>query len=92
VNGTLYANLVSGGNVLASVTVANNGTYGFPNLSSGNYTVQVSVNAGTVGQTMPATALSNPGIGWYRIEFSDADGGQACFRMGMSYLGGRHRC
>ena len=58
VNGLLYANLVdASGKVLASVAVSGDGTYRFTNISSGSYTVQVSVNAGTVGQPMPATAL-----------------------------------
>jgi len=43
--------------VLASVAVASDGTYSFDSISNGTYTVQVTVNAGTVGQPMPATAL-----------------------------------
>ena len=57
VNGLLYANLVAAGTVQARVAVASDGTYSFNNLPSGSYTVQVTVNAGTVGQPMPATAL-----------------------------------
>ncbi|MCX6930348.1 MAG: hypothetical protein NT154_45140, partial [Verrucomicrobia bacterium] len=58
VGGTLYVNLVNGaGLVVASVLVNNDGTYSFSHLPNGTYTVQVSVNAGTVGQPMPATAL-----------------------------------
>ena len=60
-SGALHANLVTSGNVVATVAVGNDGTYSFNNISSGNYTVQVSVNAGTESQPMPATALP---AGW----------------------------
>ena len=60
--GTLYANLVTGGNVSQSIAVAADGTYSFgtvvPNTS---YTVVLSTTQGTVGNPAPAAAL--PG-GW----------------------------
>ena len=60
--GLLHANLLNaGGTVLASVAVATDGTYYFPSISSGGVTVQISVNAGSVGDPAPATALPD---GW----------------------------
>jgi uncharacterized protein YbdZ (MbtH family) len=61
---TLYANLVDpSGNVIATVPVATDGTYSFPNVpqSSTGLTVQLSTNQGTVGLAKPATALPT---GW----------------------------
>ena len=61
---TLYANLLDGsGNVVATVPVNNDGTYSFTSgvAPNTNYTVQVSTNAGTVGNPAPATALPT---GW----------------------------
>jgi Secretion system C-terminal sorting domain len=60
----LYANLVDpSGNVIATVPVASNGTYSFPNVpqSTTGLTVQLSQNQGTVGLAKPATALP---AGW----------------------------
>jgi hypothetical protein len=58
----LYINVINGsGNVLSSVVVSTNGAYVFPSLSSGNVTLQLSMNAGTVGSAAPATALP---AGW----------------------------
>jgi len=58
----LYINLIAGsGNVLNSVAVSTNGAYVFPSISSGNVTLQLSVNAGTVGSGAPAAALP---AGW----------------------------
>jgi hypothetical protein len=60
----LYANLVDpSGNVIATVPVATNGTYSFPNVpqSSTGLIVQLSQNQGTVGLAKPATALPT---GW----------------------------
>jgi hypothetical protein len=54
----LYANLVSGGVVVGTVPVAANGTYSFPSVSPNtSYTIQVSINQGTVGVAPPAIAL-----------------------------------
>ena len=61
VGGQLYANLVSGGNVVRTVAVGADGTYAFNSIPSDSYTVQVTVNPGTVGQAMPATVLPS---GW----------------------------
>ncbi|MEI6605402.1 MAG: SdrD B-like domain-containing protein, partial [Verrucomicrobiota bacterium] len=59
---TLYANLIdAGGTVLASVTVAGDGSYSFSNISSSNDTVQVTIHAGVTGSPMPITALPD---GW----------------------------
>jgi hypothetical protein len=60
----LYANLIdAGGNVIASVPVASNGTYLFSSVpqNASGLTVQLSTNAGTVGLAKPATALP---AGW----------------------------
>jgi hypothetical protein len=61
---TLNANLLDAlGNVVATVPVNNDGTYTFTSgvAPSTNYTVQVSINAGTIGMPAPATALP---MGW----------------------------
>lgn len=61
----LYANLVdAGNNIIATVPVASNGTYNFPNVpqNATGLTVQISTNQGTVGLSKPATALP---AGWY---------------------------
>ena len=58
INGTLFANLVNGaGNVVQSVAVQSNGTYSFAGLNGGSYTVQISTNSGTPGNTAPARVL-----------------------------------
>ncbi len=60
--GGLFANLLdSGGNVVATATVAANGTYSFPGVAAGSYTVQLSTNQGTVGSAAPVKALP---AGW----------------------------
>jgi protocatechuate 3,4-dioxygenase beta subunit len=64
INGGLYANLLASGNVLASVPVAVDGSYGFTNLDSLTYTVQLSTSAGSVGSAQPATALP---AGWVNV-------------------------
>lgn len=63
IGGTLYVNLVDGsGNVVATTLVAADGTYSFGNLNPGvNYSLQLTTNQGTVGQTAPAIALPT---GW----------------------------
>lgn len=55
--GLLFANLISGGVVVATVPVSANGDYLFDNVAPGTYTVQLSSNQGVVGQPQPATAL-----------------------------------
>jgi len=49
------------GNVVASVPVAANGSYSFSDVPDGNYTLQLSTTAGTVGQPAPAPSLP---AGW----------------------------
>jgi hypothetical protein len=54
----LYANLISGGLVTATVPVNADGTYSFTSVvPNTTYTVQVSTNQGTVGVAAPAIAL-----------------------------------
>ena len=67
-NGSLYANLLdNNNNVLASMAVLPSGLYSFSGVTNGNYTVQITTNAGTVGQAMPVSALPP---GWiYTGEF-----------------------
>ena len=61
-NGSLYANLLdNNNNVLASMAVLPSGLYSFSGVTNGNYTVQITTNAGTVGQAMPVSALPT---GW----------------------------
>ena len=55
---TLYANLVSGGNVAQVVAVAADGSYAFGTVApSTSYTVVLSTTQGTVGAPAPAAAL-----------------------------------
>ncbi len=55
---TLYANLISSGNVAQVVTVAANGTYSFGTVAPNSvYTVVLSTTQGTIGSTAPAAAL-----------------------------------
>ncbi|MBK7764284.1 MAG: hypothetical protein IPI46_13225 [Bacteroidetes bacterium] len=54
---TLYANLLSSGNVVATTIVNVNGTYNFPIVDPGAYSMQISENQGAVGQPAPATSL-----------------------------------
>ena len=57
-NGSLYANLLdNNNNVLASMAVLPSGLYSFSGVTNGNYTVQITTNAGTVGQAMPVSAM-----------------------------------
>lgn len=55
--GLLYANLISGGNVVATVPISVNGDYAFDNVPLGSYTVQLSSVPGVVGGPQPATTL-----------------------------------
>lgn len=58
VSGALYVNLVNqSGHVVASTPVASNGYYAFGGTSSGNYTLQLSVQQGVVGSPAPAVVL-----------------------------------
>jgi Secretion system C-terminal sorting domain len=58
----LFANLIdASGRVVASVAVNTNGTYSFPAVFEGSYTVSLSTTAGTQGATKPAE--TNPS-GW----------------------------
>ena len=60
---TLYVNLVDGsGNVVATTAVLPDGTYSFANINPGaTYSLQLTINQGTVGQPAPAVALP---AGW----------------------------
>jgi hypothetical protein len=60
---TLYVNLVDGsGNVIATTPVAADGTYSFINIDPGaNYSLQLTINQGIVGNPAPAVALP---AGW----------------------------
>ncbi|NJN32852.1 MAG: hypothetical protein HC824_22415, partial [Synechococcales cyanobacterium RM1_1_8] len=56
--GGLFANLVDGtGKVVASTTVAANGTYSFLGIGAGAYTVSLSTTAGVQGATAPSVSL-----------------------------------
>lgn len=60
--GTLYANLLdANNNVVASTTVAANGTYTFPTAFAGNYNIQISTNQGVESSSASAAALP---AGW----------------------------
>ncbi|RYD21774.1 MAG: hypothetical protein EOP88_10225 [Verrucomicrobiaceae bacterium] len=62
VGGTLYANLMAGGNVSQVQAVQANGTYNFLSVAgSTSYTVILSTTQGTVGGAAPAAALPS---GW----------------------------
>lgn len=56
---TLYVNLVDNlGNVVATTPVAANGTYSLANVNPGvNYSLQLTINQGTVGNPAPVVAL-----------------------------------
>ena len=60
---TLYVNLVDGlSNVVATTPVAANGTYSFANINPGaSYSLQLTINQGTVGNPAPAVVLP---AGW----------------------------
>lgn len=61
-SGVLYVNLVDGNNkVVASVAVANDGSYSFSNIGDGNYTLVLSTTQGTQGNAAPAASLPT---GW----------------------------
>ncbi|MEP7236458.1 MAG: T9SS type A sorting domain-containing protein [Ferruginibacter sp.] len=62
-NGQLYANLISGTTVVATMPIAANGTYLFDNVAVGTYTVQMSSTQGVVGQPKPATVIP---LNWTR--------------------------
>lgn len=56
--GTLYANLLNNINLVAdAVAVNSDGTYSFADVSSGTYTVQITINQGIAGASMPETKL-----------------------------------
>ncbi len=60
--GGLFANLLDGNNrVVQTVAVPPSGVYSFAGVDQGTYTVQISINQGTVGSAAPATALPS---GW----------------------------
>jgi Secretion system C-terminal sorting domain len=64
--GSLFANLLNtAGDVVASIPVANDGTYLFDNVPVGTYSVQLTVNAssGTYASPAPAPATVLP-AGW----------------------------
>ncbi|XZF16544.1 GEVED domain-containing protein [Chitinophagaceae bacterium MMS25-I14] len=52
---------VSTGNVVATTTVAANGTYSFAGINSGSYNVEITTNTATVGNAAPAVVLP---AGW----------------------------
>ena len=82
VGGLLYANLVSGGVVVATMPVAANGTFLFDNVAPGTYTVQISTNQGVAGQPQPVTALPS---GWVNTgEFNGAGAGNDGVINGLS--------
>jgi uncharacterized repeat protein (TIGR01451 family) len=58
--GGLNAVLVNGSNaVVATAAVATDGTYSFPDILPGTYTVQITTATATVGSPAPAIALPN---------------------------------
>ncbi|WP_158825466.1 CshA/CshB family fibrillar adhesin-related protein [Mucilaginibacter lacusdianchii] len=60
----LYAYLVDNtGLVIAQVPVGTDGTYAFPNVNNGNYTVAISTNNAPVGSPLSAVAANLPN-GW----------------------------
>ena len=61
VGNSLYANLISGGLVVATVPISGDGTFLFDVVSNGAYTVQLSTNQGVVGIAPPVTVLP---AGW----------------------------
>jgi len=77
-SGTLYANLINGGNVVTNMPIAPNGTYTFTNLDRQTYTVQLSTVAGTIGAAQPATTLPagwvNTGESTNQVPDNRADG------------------
>ncbi len=85
VGNTLYANLLgAGGLIVATTNVSAEGLYVFDNVPVGAYTVQVTVNAGTIGLPAPATALPT---GWARTgEHIGTDAGSDGLVDGRSAL------
>lgn len=58
VGGVLYVNLTDeNGDIMATQTVAADGTYAFENLAPGSYTVVLSTTEGTIGSPAPAASL-----------------------------------
>lgn len=58
----IYASLVDAeGKLVNQVTVNTNGTYSFPTVFAGTYTVNISLTAGTQGATAPAASVT---YGW----------------------------
>jgi hypothetical protein len=55
--GGLFANLVSGGLVIATTTVPASGTYAFSGLWEGTYSVVLSTTQGTIGSAPPTASL-----------------------------------
>ncbi len=53
----LYANLVSGGNVVAVIAVSSDGSYAFSDLANATYEVWVSTVQGSVGSSAPSLTL-----------------------------------
>lgn len=69
----LYANLISGGLVIATKLIEINGAYLFDNVAPATYIVQISTNQGVAGQPQPATALP---AGWVNTgEFNGVGAG-----------------
>ena len=80
--GLLYANLISGGVVIATMPVAANGTFLFDNVAPGTYTVQITTSQGVPGQPQPATALP---AGWVNTgEFNGVGAGNDGAVNGLS--------
>ena len=77
--GSLFANLVDANNkVVASAAVSAGGTYSFPAIGEGEYTVSLSTSAGTQAAASPAAALpagyANTGEGIAAAGDGTADG------------------
>ncbi|MFZ1454068.1 MAG: hypothetical protein WAT20_15285, partial [Ferruginibacter sp.] len=78
----LYANLISGGLVVATMPVPVNGTFLFENVPTGTYTVQITTNQGLVGQPQPVTNLP---AGWVNTgEFNGVGAGNDGAVNGLS--------
>ena len=78
----LYANLISGGLVIATKPIEINGAYLFDNVAPGTYIVQISTNQGVAGQPQPATALP---AGWVNTgEFNGLGAGSDGSVNGLS--------
>lgn len=78
----LYANLISGGLVIATKLIEINGAYLFDNVAPATYIVQISTNQGVAGQPQPATALP---AGWVNTgEFNGLGAGSDGSVNGLS--------